>query len=124
MTEKEKKKKQTKFQYNVKLNFARFQYNVRLTSSFARGMNNFPECGDLYHSESDMGNASRHYSHSLVQWSANTGPRPGAGPRGVRYRAAHFSRSNALKHFCYFRVYKHPIAFGRFVRFDCLIFTL
>ena len=28
--------------------------------------------------------------HRIEQWSANTGPRPGAGPRGVRYRAAYF----------------------------------
>ena len=34
------------------------------TSNFARGTHNFPECGDLYHPDSDMGHASHHYSHS------------------------------------------------------------
>jgi len=36
----------------------------------------------------------------LSQWSATTGPRPGAGPWGVRYRALSSSRLNGLKHFC------------------------
>ena len=39
----------------------------------------------------------------IIQRSANTGPRPGAGPRGVRHRAEYFLRLNALKRFCYFR---------------------
>jgi len=46
----------------------------------------------------------------VVQWSATTGPRPGAGPWGVCCRAVSFSRLNALKHFCnlrsnYFRTF-------------------
>jgi len=50
------------------------------------------------------------YRKFLNQWSATTGPRPGAGPWGVRHRAVSFSRLNALKHFCndrrnYFRTF-------------------
>jgi len=48
--------------------------------------------------------------NSLAQWSATTGPRPGAGPCGVGYRAVSFFRLSALKHFCnvrfnYFRTF-------------------
>jgi len=31
-------------------------------------------------------------AHVVTQWSATTGPRPGAGPWGVRYRAISFAR--------------------------------
>ena len=35
-------------------------------------------------------------TRALEQWSANTWPRPGADLQEVRYRAAYFSRPNAL----------------------------
>ena len=49
---KKKKRKKVSIQCQIK------------TLNFVGGTNNFPECGDLYHPDSDMGHASHHYSHS------------------------------------------------------------